>query len=177
MILQAVPYYQRRFESNTWILRYFQSFNLIVFSFTILATTLILAKSKADAPYEGRLRKALLGYVLVASLLTASTVGPFIGRPEVYFIFLLLMVFITAAANGLSQNAAFAFAAGFGRTEYAPAIMMGEALAGLLPSTVGKLSRSQISIFSNDVQKFYRLCCSPPHISTPIRTGNTKHRS
>jgi equilibrative nucleoside transporter 1/2/3 len=56
---------------------------------------------------------------------------------NLYFIFTLAMVVITAVANGLSQNAAFAFAAGFGRTEYAPAIMTGEALAGLLPSTIG----------------------------------------
>jgi equilibrative nucleoside transporter 1/2/3 len=110
----------------------------VVFSFTILAAALILAKSRVNGAYEGRLRNALFSYVLVASLLTTSTVGPFTGKPEMYFIFLLAMVTITAAANGLSQNAAFAFAAGFGRTEYAPAIMTGEALAGLLPSIVGK---------------------------------------
>jgi hypothetical protein len=43
--------------------------------------------------------------------------------PNIYFIFTLVMVVITAVANGPSQNAAFAFATGFGRTEYAPAIM------------------------------------------------------
>ena len=137
MILQAVPYYQKRFKSNTWILQYFQSFNLCIFSITILSSTLILAKSKREVAYEKRLRASLLAYVLVAGLLTISTTGAFAVGPEIYFIFLLLMVFSTAAANGLSQNAAFAFAAGFGRTEYAPAIMTGEALAGLLPSTVG----------------------------------------
>jgi solute carrier family 29 (equilibrative nucleoside transporter), member 1/2/3 len=138
MILQAVPYYQKRFKTNTWVLQYFQSFNLCVFSITILSSTLVLAKSKRKVVYEQRLRDSLLAYVLVASLLTISTTGIFAAiRPEIYFIFLLLMVFITAVANGLSQNAAFAFAAGFGRTEYAPAIMTGEALAGLLPSTVG----------------------------------------
>ena len=137
MILQAVPYYQRRFRSNSWVLRYFQSFNLCIFSITILSSTLLLSKSKGVVAYERRLRGSLLAYVLVATLLTLSTTGAFAVGPEVYFVFLLLMVFITAVANGLSQNAAFAFAAGFGRTEYAPAIMTGEALAGLLPSTVG----------------------------------------
>jgi len=56
---------------------------------------------------------------------------------DLYFLFTLAMVVITAVANGLSQYAAFAFAATFGRTEYAPAIMTGEALAGLLPSSIG----------------------------------------
>ena len=137
MILQAVPYYQRRFKSNPWVLQYFQSFNLCVFSATILSSTLFLAKSKTEVAYEKRLRNSLLAYVIVASLLTVSTTEYFAVGPEIYFAFLLLMVFVTAIANGLSQNAAFAFAAGFGRTEYAPAIMTGEALAGLLPSTVG----------------------------------------
>jgi equilibrative nucleoside transporter 1/2/3 len=66
-----------------------------------------------------------------------STFSSFNMGANIYFIFTLAMVVITAVANGLSQNAAFAFAAGFGRTEYAPAIMTGEALAGLLPSSIG----------------------------------------
>lgn len=138
MILQAVPYFQRRFKTNAWILRYFQSFNLVVFAFTIMAATIIFTKSKAEASYENRLRTSLLVYITVAALLTVSTIGPLAVDAEIYFPFLLLMVFITALGNALSQNAAFAFAAGFGRTEYAPAIMTGEALAGLLPSVVGE---------------------------------------
>jgi equilibrative nucleoside transporter 1/2/3 len=66
-----------------------------------------------------------------------STIAKYHVRAEIYFWFTLAMVVATAVANGLSQNAAFAFAAGFGRTEYAPAIMTGEALAGLLPSVIG----------------------------------------
>jgi solute carrier family 29 (equilibrative nucleoside transporter), member 1/2/3 len=137
MILQAVPYFQRRLKSNAWILRYFQSLNLVVFAFTILPAALILTKSKAEAVYEKRLRASLLLYILVSSLLTISTIGPLAVDAEIYFPFIQLMVFITAIANALSQNATFAFAAGFGRTEYAPAVMTGEALAALLPSVVG----------------------------------------
>jgi equilibrative nucleoside transporter 1/2/3 len=73
-------------------------------------------------------------------MLMVSTLGALDASPRTYFPFTLLMVIATAIANGLSQNAAFAFAAGFGRTEYAPAIMTGEALAGLLPSTIGETS-------------------------------------
>jgi len=138
MILQAVPYLQRRFRSNEWMLRYFQSANQIVFAFTLLATMLYLMMSDAGSSYKRRLRISLLLYVAVASLLTISTIGSLAVEPEMYFPFLLLMVSITALANALSQNAAFAFAAGFGRMEYAPAIMTGEALAALLPSVVGE---------------------------------------
>jgi equilibrative nucleoside transporter 1/2/3 len=138
MILQAVPYFQKLFKSNAWIRQYFQSLNLCVLSITMLSSTLVLSKSNREVVYERHLRGSLLAYVLVASLLTISTTELFAVSPEIYLIFLLVMVFITAVANTLSQNAAFAFAARFGRIEYAPAIMTGEALAGLLPSTVGK---------------------------------------
>lgn len=79
-----------------------------------------------------------MAYMAVATMLMLSTIGSFNVGVNVYFPFTLAMVIVTAVANGLSQNAAFAFAASFGRTEYAPAIMTGEALAALLPSAIGK---------------------------------------
>jgi len=66
-----------------------------------------------------------------------SAIDMFYVRAEFYYPFTLIMVVMTGMANGLSQNAAFAFAAGFGRTEYAPAVMTGEALAGFIPSSIG----------------------------------------
>jgi len=140
MILQAVPYFQRRFRSDEWILRYFQAFYLVFFAATMLAVTLVLGTRNSQPSYTFRLQASLSAYVAVATLLMLSTIGSFHVGASVYFPFTLLMVIITAVANGLSQNAAFAFAAGFGRTEYAPAIMTGEALAGLLPSTIGTIN-------------------------------------
>ena len=147
MIIQAVPYFQHCFKSNDWILRYFQSYNLVVFSFALLAATIILAKSKAEAFYGKRLRTAIWIYIVVALVLTVSTIGPLVAEAEIYFPFVLLMVSVTGIANALSQNAAFAFAAGFGRTEYAPAIVTGEALAGLLPSIIGKPGTAALASF------------------------------
>ncbi|KAG0647438.1 Nucleoside transporter FUN26 [Hyphodiscus hymeniophilus] len=136
MILQAVPYFQRRFRLNAWILRYFQSLNLVVFAFAIIAASFILTKSKVEAYYENRLKTSLWIYICVAMVMMISTFGLFYVSAEVYLPLVLLMVFVTAVANALSQNAAFAFAAGFGRTEYASAILTGEALAALLPSVI-----------------------------------------
>lgn len=137
MILQAVPYFQRRFAANATILRYFQASYLLFFATTMFLTTIYLSKRQEQPSYTGRLKTSLCTYIAVAGLLMLSTIESFNTRAEVYFPFTLVMVVVTAVANGLSQNAAFAFAAGFGRTEYAPAIMTGEALAGLLPSTIG----------------------------------------
>jgi solute carrier family 29 (equilibrative nucleoside transporter), member 1/2/3 len=139
MILQAAPYFQQRFGTNATILQYFQASNLLVFAITMSITTVVLNARQVQQQhaYTFRLKGALCAYVAVAALLMLSTIGRFHLRAEIYFPFTLVMVVVTAVANGLSQNAAFAFAAGFGRTEYAPAIMTGEALAGLLPSTIG----------------------------------------
>ncbi|PMD12011.1 hypothetical protein NA56DRAFT_57547 [Hyaloscypha hepaticicola] len=138
MILQAVPYLQQRFETNATILRYFQASYLLCFAIIILLTTVTLSacQEHQQPAYRARLKAALCAYVAVAALLMLSTIGRYHVRAEIYFPFTLAMVVVTAVANGLSQNAAFAFAAGFGRTEYAPAIMTGEALAGLLPSVI-----------------------------------------
>ena len=130
MILQAVPFFHRRFRQRPWILQYFQAFYLVFFAFTMLLVVMVLGLGRTRPSYTRRLGTSLVQYVVVASLLMLSTISIFTSVDAgVYFIFTLVMVIITAIANGLSQNAAFAFAAGFGRTEYAPAIMTGEVLA------------------------------------------------
>jgi equilibrative nucleoside transporter 1/2/3 len=138
MILQAVPFFHRRFRDNPLILRYFQASYLVFFALTMLSVTLILGAQRSRPSYTYRLGLALITYVAVATLLMLSTFSVFNVSAKIYFTFTLIMVIFTAVANGLSQNAAFAFAAGFNRTEYAPALLTGEALAGLLPSTIGK---------------------------------------
>jgi equilibrative nucleoside transporter 1/2/3 len=139
MILQAVPYFRRRFKQDPWILQYFQAFFLVFFAFTMSIVTIILSAKEGKGSYTARLRTSLLAYVAVATVLMMSTIGRFHLDAALYFPFTLGMVIVTAVANGFSQNAAFAFAAGFGRTEYAPAILTGEAVAGLLPSAIGRI--------------------------------------
>lgn len=138
MILQAIPYFQQRFIDDSWVLRNFQAFYLLYFAFTMLVVTLVISMQSEHPSYCGRLRKSLVIYFVVAILLMLSTLEPFQLSARPYFVFTLAMVIITSVANSMSQNAAFAFTASFGRTEYAPAIMTGEAVAGLLPSTMGQ---------------------------------------
>ncbi|KAG4417902.1 hypothetical protein IFR04_008956 [Cadophora malorum] len=136
MIIQAAPYFQRRFAANAAILRYFQASYLVFFATTMFLTTIYLNRQREQPMYTHRLWRALCGYVAVATLLMVSAIDMFYVRAEFYYPFTLIMVVMTGMANGLSQNAAFAFAAGFGRTEYAPAVMTGEALAGFIPSSI-----------------------------------------
>lgn len=140
MIIQAAPYFQRRFAANATILRYFQASYLVFFATTMFLTTVYLNRQREQPMYTQRLWRALCGYVAVATLLMLSAFEMLDVRAEIYYPFTLIMVVMTGMANGLSQNAAFAFAAGFGRTEYAPAVMTGEALAGFIPSSIEIIS-------------------------------------
>jgi equilibrative nucleoside transporter 1/2/3 len=138
MILQAAPYFHRRFQSNPWILRNFQAYNLVIFALAISIVTISFKKGHIHLAYIKCLSFALLTYIAVSGILVLSTLPTLDVCAELYFSLLLLLVFITGVANALSQQAAFAFVARFGRTEYAPALMVGEALAGLLPSVIGR---------------------------------------
>ncbi|KAG4441820.1 hypothetical protein IFR05_002684 [Cadophora sp. M221] len=140
MILQAIPYFQQRFLEDSWVLRNFQAFYLVFFAFTMLVVTFVISMQSEHPSYSGRLRKSLVTYLVVAILLVLSTLDTFKLSARPYLVFTLAMVVITSIANSMSQNAAFAFTASFGRTEYAPAIMTGEAVAGLLPSTIEIIS-------------------------------------
>lgn len=134
MFLAASPYFASRFFARPSIANTFQSAILTVSTITNLAVTLILTNLQRAANYPNRIKLALVINTAAFALLTLST---FIFRdvgPEAYLVFLLVDVCFAALATGLFQNGAFAFAASFGRPEYTQAIMLGQGIAGVLPS-------------------------------------------
>lgn len=137
VIIAGAPYFALRFQSNPWILQHFQAFNLVTFSTTILATDFILTKLQNCVSYPCRLYWAIAIYTAIPLLLALSTLPVLTIPPLPYFVFILLLVFVTAIGNGISQNAAFAFAAGFDRLEYTPGISMGEVVAAIMPCVIG----------------------------------------
>lgn len=153
MILQAVPYFQERFATNTKILRYFQASYLLLFAISMCVTTFTLNRQQDQPKYTLRLKTALWTYVIIAALMVLSALEIFSVEAEMYYVFALAMVVLVGIANGLSQNAAFAFAAGFGRTEYAPAILTGEALAGILPASIGTIFSNCVMDLTHFLQK------------------------
>jgi equilibrative nucleoside transporter 1/2/3 len=102
MILQAVPFFHRRFQESPWILQYFQAFYLVFFAFTMLSVNLILGAQKSRPSYTSYLGSALTGYIVVAFLLMLSTLPRLNVGANLYFLFTLAMVVITAVANGKS---------------------------------------------------------------------------
>ncbi|PTB67341.1 hypothetical protein BBK36DRAFT_1167744 [Trichoderma citrinoviride] len=134
MFLAAAPYFAARFAGDSWIEANFQSTILTVSTLTNLVSALILSHIQHSASYPFRINLALVINTVIFSLLTASTAVLLDASPRQYLAFVLAMVACTSWAAGLMQNGAFAFAAGFGRAEYMQALMVGQGIAGVLPS-------------------------------------------
>ena len=133
MFLAAAPYFMKRFKSDEWILAHFQSAIISVSTVTNLVSMLILANLQSKASYQKRIGSALILNIVVFAFLALSTRFFRDVSAGVYLAFILAMVLLTSLATGLIQNGAFAFASGFGHPEYIQAIMMGQAIAGVLP--------------------------------------------
>ncbi|KAL6891320.1 nucleoside transporter domain-containing protein [Trichoderma longibrachiatum] len=134
MFLAAAPYFAARFAGDPWIEANFQSTILTVSTLTNLVSALILSHIQHSASYPFRINLALVINTVIFSLLTASTAVLLDASPRQYLAFVLAMVACTSWAAGLMQNGAFAFAAGFARPEYMQALMVGQGVAGVLPS-------------------------------------------
>ncbi|KAG9229391.1 nucleoside transporter-like protein family [Amylocarpus encephaloides] len=140
MFLAAAPYFQARFADNKWILDSFQSAITSVGCLTNLGSMTILLQMQTKADYPKRILSALAINLVIFSLLAISTKAFQDVSSMGYLVFILIMVFGTSVATGFAQNGAFAFAASFGRPEYMGAIMMGQAIAGVLPAFAQILS-------------------------------------
>ncbi|KAL7798487.1 nucleoside transporter domain-containing protein [Trichoderma ceciliae] len=134
MFLAAAPYFASRFAGDAWIEANFQSTILTVSTLTNLISALILSHIQHSASYPFRINLALVINTVIFGLLTGSTAVFLNASPRQYLGFVLAMVACTSWAAGLMQNGAFAFAAGFARSEYMQALMVGQGIAGVLPS-------------------------------------------
>ncbi|UKZ80616.1 hypothetical protein TrVFT333_008379 [Trichoderma virens FT-333] len=123
MFLAAAPYFAARFAGDSWIEANFQSTILTVSTLTNLVSALILSHIQHSASYPFRINLALVINTVIFGLLTGSTAVFLDASPRQYLAFVLTMVACTSWAAGLMQNGAFAFAAGFGRSEYMQALM------------------------------------------------------
>lgn len=133
MFLSAAPYFQRRFESNEWVLEHFQSAEISVSTVTNLSSVVILSKLQKNASYPRRIATSLIINVTAFLLLTLSTLTHHVPA-GLYFGFLMVTICAASLSTGLIQNGLFSFVSGFSNSaEYTQAIMTGQAIAGVLP--------------------------------------------
>ncbi|KAF8466633.1 nucleoside transporter-domain-containing protein [Kalaharituber pfeilii] len=140
MFMACATYFQRRFATNAFILKNFQSLFLLVTCATNFSTALYLSSptSQRKADYPGRISRALKINSLAFTALAFSTLWRSAG-PAVYLVFTLLMVFASSLATGMMQNGAFSWVNLFAPIN-AQAFMAGQAVAGVLPGAAQILS-------------------------------------
>lgn len=135
-LMAVAPYFKRRFASSKPILDNFQAAELSVSTVANLASMIVLTKLQANASYARRIVISLLGNSVMFLLLAIST-RAFLGvSPGTYLGFLMTMVLVTSVGTGFMQNGSFAYVSRFQRPEYMQAIMLGQAVAGVLPPIV-----------------------------------------
>lgn len=140
MFLAAAPFFHQRFQSDNWAMTHYQSSILTVSTVTNLGSVFVLAKLQESASYPRRIIVSLLINIVVFTLLAFSTLVLKDASVNVYFGFVMVMVFGASMATGINQNGVFAYVSGFGREEYTQAIMGGQGVAGVLPPLAQMLS-------------------------------------
>lgn len=140
MFLAAFPYFQSRFHTSPWLLIHFPSAITSVSTLTGLAGMLLLTHFQRGASYPNRIIYSLCINICLSIILALSTVLYPSSSANVYFTFLMCIVFVTSAATSLCQNGLFAYVSKFGMGEYTQAIMVGHAVAGVLPCIARILS-------------------------------------
>jgi len=133
MFLAAFPYFSNRFSTSPWLLTHFPSAIISVSTLTNLVSMGLLTHLQATASYPNRIISSLILNIVCFTLLAISTVTFQHVSAELYFAFLMLIVFSASLATGLCQNGVFAYVAGSGVGEYTQAIMTGQGVAGVLP--------------------------------------------
>lgn len=130
--LSASAYYGERFATTPLLIK--------IYSSTMMSTSCITStlfnyylSQKQSANYTKRTYMGLLLTVFIFLVMAASCISFTTIKDTPFFIGLMLMVFFSAISTALAQNGTMATVNVLGGI-YANAVMVGQALAGVLPS-------------------------------------------
>ncbi|KAK9461316.1 nucleoside transporter-domain-containing protein [Lipomyces oligophaga] len=131
--LSAAAYFQDRFAANVFLSENFTSAMMTTSTITATVAMLVLSRQQLHADYEYRIWLAFIIMIVDFSILAIASLTGESWSLGLYFVYLLVSVFFSALATALSQNGAFAIANLFSPV-YTQAIMVGQAVSGVLPS-------------------------------------------
>ncbi|CAN3358208.1 nucleoside transporter Fun26p [Diutina catenulata] len=139
--LSASGFYGDRFMSTPTLVKTYSSTMMSVSTITSTVANLLLAKRQRGANYDGRIKLGFAITAVVFLFMAASCAIPWLTGMNngVFFALLMIAVFVSAIATALSQNGTMATANVLGPL-YANAVMVGQAVAGVLPATALILS-------------------------------------
>lgn len=135
--LSASAYYDDRFKHSPSLVKIYSSTMMSVSLVASAAYNFYLSQVQAGVNYKHRLHIGLVLTILVFLVMAVSCVSDlFIKMPDsFFFLVLMLMVFVSAMATCLAQNGTMALVNVMGGI-YANAVMVGQAVAGVLPVCV-----------------------------------------
>lgn len=133
--LSASAYYGQRFANTILLIKMYSSTMMSVSTLTSTGFNYYLSQVQAGVNYNRRIVLGLTMTIFVFIIMAVSCVSLlFIEMNDVmFFVILMFMVFISAVATCYAQNGTMATVNVLGGV-YANAVMVGQGLAGVLPS-------------------------------------------
>ncbi|ODV77734.1 uncharacterized protein CANTADRAFT_7232 [Suhomyces tanzawaensis NRRL Y-17324] len=133
--LSASAYYGERFAHSPSLVKVYSSTMMSVSTVSSTLYNYYLSQAQAGVNYQHRLNLGLGITIVVFVIMAISCISDwFIRMPDVLFFgILMVLVFLSALATCLAQNGTMAIVNVLGSI-YANAVMVGQAVAGVLPS-------------------------------------------
>lgn len=137
--LSAIPYFSLRLEGHAVLQESVSSSLMLISTVTSTAIFIYLVGRQKDANYTARIGYGEL-IIAAAFLVLALSCLVFTGSsPVAYYVFILVTMLVSTFGTSYAQNGSFAIVNLFGPI-YAQAIMVGQAVAGILPPIVSMIS-------------------------------------
>lgn len=135
LFLSASGYYGDRFHDSASIASTYSSTMMSISTITLAGLNYYLSRSQRDVDYSKRLKSGLWATVVIFVFMAMLCVSYALRsmKTHLFFFLLMLMVFASSIATCLAQNGTMA-AANVSGPIYANAVMVGQAVAGVLAS-------------------------------------------
>ncbi|KAK6201543.1 nucleoside transporter-domain-containing protein [Scheffersomyces amazonensis] len=133
--LSASAYYGERFSHSPSLIKVYSSTMMSVSTITSILYSYYLSQAQAGVNYKFRLSLGLWLTIFVFLFMSITCISDLLimMNDNAFFTILMIMVFISALATCLAQNGTMAIVNVLGGI-YANAVMVGQAVAGVLPA-------------------------------------------
>lgn len=137
--LSAIPYFALRLEGHAVLQESVSSSLMLISTVTSTAIFIYLVGRQKDANYTARIGYGELIIAAAFLVLALSCLVFTASSPVAYYVFILITMLVSTFGTSYAQNGSFAIVNLFGPI-YAQAIMVGQAVAGILPPIVSMIS-------------------------------------
>lgn len=161
--LSASAYYGERFSHSLTLVKIYSSTMMTVSTLTSTCYNYYLSQVQKGVNYNSRVNVGLLLTVIVFIFMAITCISMwFITMKDiVFYVILMLMVLLSSAATCLAQNGTMAIVNVLGGI-YANAVMVGQAVAGVLPAialiisilVVGEKTKDELGYIDKDYGVF-----------------------